>query len=377
VTRNPTDVPGVYSYLLADGSLRYGAVVDVRGAWGRERVQRRKEGFLKLKDAKAWRVEKMSEVASGKTELGRGRTFGWWRREWVEMKSPDWQYASRQMYEAHLSKFSSLDDTPLDKIGPVDIEMILVRLRSKYKASTLRTIRAMISGCFNAAVSLDLIARNPTRGAIRIRPDQDQREFWVAEQVEALVSGRAHDERWGPVWSLLAETWIRVGEACALRWGDIDFANGVMRVERTMRWGPDGWTVGTKAKTAASIRRIVLSPELVALLRTWKDRQRFSGARDSVIDSNPHEVRAELRAACDYCGLPVITPHMFRHAGATIAHRLGMEASVIQQRLGHASSMFTLDMYVHPNLDDQRKAAQAIWRLLYPDEDVTERTESK
>src|SRR5687767_10739398 len=103
--QTPTDVPGCYSYTLADGSLRYGAVVDVRGAWGKARVQKRKNGFGRLRDAKEWRLREQTDVLAGKTEAGGSRTFGWWVAEWLDLRSDDLEFATRTNYRVTLKKF--------------------------------------------------------------------------------------------------------------------------------------------------------------------------------------------------------------------------------------------------------------------------------
>jgi integrase len=364
VTRSPTDVPGVYSYLLADGSLRYGAVVDVRGAWGSERVQRRKEGFLKLREAKEWRTGELAGVLAGKTSVGGSRTFGWWVQEWIELRSGEWEHSTLQIHRAHMKKFAALFGIPLVKLTPADFESVLVRLRETHKASTVALVRSRVVSCLNGAVNLGLLARNPAKGTTPIRPDRGRREVWDAAQVKVLLETTSGDERWEVVFRLLAESWIRVGEACGLRWGDIDFGARTMRIARTARREKGGWVVGDSAKTKGSARVIPLSDDMLAALRVWKDRQRFSGERGTVFELTPKQILVELRRICEQLGIPHVGPHMLRHAGATMAIRAGIEPRLVMQRLGHTSIAFTLQKYVHPNEDDHRQAADRLAKLL-------------
>jgi integrase len=362
--RNPTDVPGCYSYLLADGSLRYGAVVDVRGAWGKERLQRRKEGFARLRDAKEWRTGELAGVLAGKTSVGGSRTFGWWVQEWIELRSGEWEHSTLQIHRAHMKKFAALFWTPLIKLTPADFESVLVRLRGTHKASTVGLVRSRLVSCLNGAVNLGLLARNPAKGTTPIRPDRGRREVWDATRVKALLDGTRDDAEWHIIWRLMAETWMRVGEACGLRWGDVDLSGAELRVERTMRREVGGWVVGDTAKTKGAVRVIPLGDGLVAELRAWRDQQRFTGGGERVVGVTPKQVLVEMARTCERLELPVVGPHMLRHAGATMAIRAGIEPRLVMQRLGHTNIAFTLQTYVHPNEDDHRQAADRLAKLL-------------
>ena len=241
---------------------------------------------------------------------------------------------------------------------------MLVGLRERFAPYSVKVTRASLSACFAAAVNLGLVSRNPVKSTTPIRLDRGRKDVWSPEQVRALLTVTQDDEQWGVVFRLLAETWMRVGEACGLRWGDIDFAAGTVRVGRTMRLESDGWIVGDDPKTRAGVRTIPVSPVLVDMLRQLKDRQRFRSMLDTVLDTNPDRVRDRLYRICRDQGWERAGPHMLRHAGATMAAAAGMEPRVMQERLGHSHISMTLSRYVHPNQEAHRQAADAVARLL-------------
>lgn len=362
--RVPTGTQGVYSYQLEDGTTRYGAVVDVRGAWGKKRTQRRKEGFHKLREAKAWRVAELASVLRGDAASGGDNTFGWWVREWLQLREGDLEWGTLQLYRLWLGKFAAFNDVPLRKVTPVEVETALVAMRRVYAWSTVNRMRAVLSACFNAAVNLGMIPRNPVQGTSVGKKDRAAKNYWDEATVRRLLDATKDDERWGVVWRLLAETWMRVGEACGLRWGDIDFAAKTIRIERTMRVGEGGWVVGSTAKTRASVRTVPMSDTLAAMLLATRDRRRFRGVQGLVLDTNPGIVRTALEDACARIGVDAVGPHMLRHAGATMAIRAGIGERIVQQRLGHTNVGFTLSVYVHPNEDDHRRAGDVVAALL-------------
>ena len=72
-------------------------------------------------------------------------------------------------------------------------------------------------------------------------------------------------------------------------------------------------------------------------------------------DPSVHRLLAESAGAAAVFGL-----HDLRHSAATLLLRVGTPAHVVSQRLGHASTSITMDVYAHA-LDDQRSdAAEAI-----------------
>jgi integrase len=363
----PAGVPGVYSYELKDGSVLYGAIVDVRGSWGKERVQKRKEWFARLRDAKEWRLREQTDVLAGKTEAGGSRTFGWWVGEWLDIRSDDLEFSTRANYRVTLKKFAALYHMPLGKITPADIESILVQLRRQYRPGYVVRIRGSVSACFRSAMRLGLVGHNPVVGTSPIRPDRSDRVVWDAETVRRILEETHDDERWGMAWRLLAETWMRIGEACGLRWSDIDLDRRTIRVARTMRNADGGWVVGKSTKTKSSVRTLFISDQLAAMLRAWKDRQRFRGVKREeglVIDRTPQAARKELLRVCARLGMPGQGPHMFRHAGITMAMRAGEDGRVVQQKAGHSNVAFTMQRYYHPHAEDHRQMTDRMVKLL-------------
>jgi integrase len=71
----------------------------------------------------------------------------------------------------------------------------------------------------------------------------------------------------------LAATGVRRGEACALRWSDIDWEEGALRVDEAVVAAPGGALVKSP-KTRASIRTVALDPATMALLSKLHDRNR-------------------------------------------------------------------------------------------------------
>ena len=166
---------------------------------------------------------------------------------------------------------------------------------------------------------------------------------------------------------------MRRGELCGLQWADIDLAQRVITVRRSI------WQAGAKCgakqpKTQAGLRGIAITQSLADELAALHARgaihvldttgrpihpsdwvfQRPDGGHFLPVTVS-HAVSDLLRAAG--CGVG-ISSHALRHTGATRAMAKNVNPRVVADRLGHASVSTTLDLYVHPNLAEQRALAE-------------------
>ncbi|MBO4634969.1 MAG: site-specific integrase [Bacteroidales bacterium] len=166
---------------------------------------------------------------------------------------------------------------------------------------------------------------------------------------------------------------LRIGEVCGLQWQDLDTRSGVLRVRRTVQriYLADGAvkeytiSIGTP-KTASSLRDIPLSRELLARIRPLTKLMR---PQDYVLSNSPEPL--EPRYYRDYYHKLLlsldITPlrfHSLRHSFATRCIEGRCDYKTVSAILGHASIATTMDLYVHPGLDDKRRCIERMARCL-------------
>ena len=162
---------------------------------------------------------------------------------------------------------------------------------------------------------------------------------------------------------------LRIGEICALRWADVDLAAGVIRVCKTIqRIYIDGHTelIEDVPKTVSSIREIPLTRELGAYIRTVKklvaaDWYVVSGSPAPV---EPRTYRAYFRNLMADLGLPPIRFHGLRHSFATRCIESRCDYKTVSSILGHSNISTTLNLYVHPDLEQKRRCIDAMVKLL-------------
>lgn len=177
----------------------------------------------------------------------------------------------------------------------------------------------------------------------------------------------------GPWYRPLAETLIgaglRIGEAIALEWSDLDWDGAALNVSRSAKdKGPVGTPKGDRS------RRVVVAPYLLDVLRDHRHEQAEGGRLSKLVFTSPtgamlnrHNVRRRGHgAAVKAAGLPAaLRLHDLRHTAATIWLSSGQSIYFVQQQLGHRDIQTTIDLYGHPDQDAHRRAAAeaaAWWR---------------
>ena len=157
---------------------------------------------------------------------------------------------------------------------------------------------------------------------------------------------------------------LRIGEVCALKWSDVDVTDGVIRVNKTIERvsfnsGQSRYTkvlIGTP-KTHNSIREVPISRGLMKLLRPLT--RVVNG--DCYILSNdvrpiePRTYRNYYNRLIDELEIPRIKFHGLRHSFATRCIQSNCDYKTVSVLLGHSNVGTTLNLYVHPNLEQKKK----------------------
>jgi integrase len=246
------------------------------------------------------------------------------------------------------------------------------RLSPSSVNGTISTLAAILE----QAVEYDLIAKNPAKGKHRRVKADPPRRTWIdrADHIDALLvaAGELDAEARGrrgqrrALLTTLAFAGLRLGEALALAWRDVDLARGTITV-RT-------------AKTDAGERVIDLLPVLREQLTEYRATlgdvapsalvfgsgtgavQQQSNVRrrilaPAVARANKQLVKAELEP------LPAgLTPHSLRRTFASILVAVGDDPTYVMGQLGHTDPGLTLRIYSHQmrRRDGERERLRAL-----------------
>jgi hypothetical protein len=154
---------------------------------------------------------------------------------------------------------------------------------------------------------------------------------------------------------------LRRGEILALQWDDLDFETGALRITKQVT-RVRGELVISEPKTKASIRTVILPPELRQMLweyrKTVDSRWMFPSPVKEDSPMDPAAVRKRLSVVLKRAGCKHVRFHDLRHTFATTALEYGMDVKTLSATVGHVSAKTTLNIYTHIT-DDMRAAAAA------------------
>ena len=168
-------------------------------------------------------------------------------------------------------------------------------------------------------------------------------------------------------------TGMRIGEICGLLWSDIDVENGIIKVRRTVQriYVIDGETRHTEIlidtpKTKNSIRDIPMTTELYKIIKPLKKvvNNDFYIITNEAKPTEPRTYRNYYERLIKRLGIPKLKFHGLRHSFATRCIESKCDYKTVSVILGHSNISTTLNLYVHPNMEQKKKCIDQMYRAL-------------
>lgn len=156
---------------------------------------------------------------------------------------------------------------------------------------------------------------------------------------------------------------LRIGEVCALQWGDFHFENGTICISKTLLRIQNVTSDNSQKtkilidcpKTESSNRIVPMPSAILEFLEPYRMEPDFyllTGARKWM---EPRMCLEKYKKVLQKAGLESFTFHTLRHTFATRCVESGFDIKSLSEILGHANVNTTLQRYVHPSMD-QKKA---------------------
>ena len=223
--------------------------------------------------------------------------------------------------------------------------------------NTIRAMGVLLQSVFDYAYEKKLGLSEPIRVK---KPAAERKKICLLKRYEqqSLEQYLRKDLRGANLAIYLAlHTGLRIGEVCALRWGDIDFTDRQLHVHATVvRNGAGKLSIGTP-KSKTSDRMVPLSESLTNLL-SEKRREVASEFLFAKSFLNPRTLQYRFQSVIKMISLSDIHFHALRHTFATRWIECGLDVKSLSEVLGHASVQVTLDIYVHSSDQLKREAIE-------------------
>ncbi len=168
-------------------------------------------------------------------------------------------------------------------------------------------------------------------------------------------------------------TGMRIGEICGLRWSDIDCDDGIIKVRRTLQRvyiitenGRHTEIVIDTPKTKNSIRDIPMTSDLLRLIKPIKKivKEDFYVVTNDEKPTEPRTYRNYYKKLLKKLQIHDLKFHGLRHSFATRCIECKCDYKTVSVILGHSNISTTLNLYVHPNLEQKKKCVNQMFRSL-------------
>lgn len=168
-------------------------------------------------------------------------------------------------------------------------------------------------------------------------------------------------------------TGLRIGEICALKWSDINVTDGTITVSRTIEriYIIEGEKKHTELvintpKTKNSCREIPMSKELLAMIKPLKKvvNEDFYVLTNDERPTEPRTYRNYYNGLMAKLDIPKLKYHGLRHSFATRCIEAGCDYKTVSVLLGHSNISTTLNLYVHPNMEQKKRCITKMLKSL-------------
>lgn len=281
---------------------------------------------------------------------------------------------------------NSISELQMGNIDKITIQNYYNELSKKYSESTVKKTRTLFNTVFDYLVSVQVISNNPAKGIkmpheTKYATQKKEHSFLSLKDAEnfydtcllkadsAMPGVRTGDYIYGRnarFLIIILYTGMRIGEAYALTWEDVDFNKGIITINKTMervkiddKWI---WHIDT-VKRKSSNRIIPLSAKAKESLLYLKSiapgnaasRSEYVFVTASNIPPSQSSVTRTLHAILDRAGIESkgFGLHDLRHSFGSMLLQKGWEEEkpvdikVISEILGHKDVSTTYNIYMH------------------------------
>jgi integrase len=334
------------------------------------------------KECRDWVKETQTKIGNGLTFSGTQVTLENFMKMWMDgnelCRKPKTVYQYRKLINLHI--LPRMGKMRLQDIQPAHLKQLYLAKKEEGRGSTtVKMIHIVMHAMLKQAVKEGILGRNPADAVERPKAVVAERHILTEEQARQLVIGST-GTRFGTLIYMALMTGMREGELLGLKWSDIDWTKGQLRVQRQLQQSTANGKELVSPKTKAGIRQIKLGPGSLERLANHRDEQELQkemmAERWEENDLIFPNTQGKLMSITDMYenyklllkknGLPDITFHALRHTSLSFLLDMGTPVNTVQKRAGHSKASITTDTYGHSIGHSEDEATEKLEELLTP-----------
>lgn len=321
-----------------------------------------------MKEAKSVMRQMIVDMERGIAVRKSPKRVSEWLDEWLEMYLPNIAETTKIGYKTKIKNYikPALGDIYLQSLRAEHVQKMVNDMIARGLApKNIRDTYNNINAAMKKAVRLRMIPFNPCEGVELPKLKRYRAKVYDIKMIHHLLDVAKDTDMYLPI-LLCVTVGLRRGELLALRWDNIDFKNSILQVRSNMVRGEKDFVIKSP-KTEAGVRDIRLGDEVMSVLREERKRYLEDALTQGIGFQNlnfvirqsdgspirPDSMSRKWRRFLEDKKLPSIRFHDLRHSNATALIQAGVNARVVQQRLGHSDVNITLNTYTHvlPEMD--------------------------
>lgn len=351
-------------------------------------------------------TKKLAEISAGLLVAPGKHTVKTWALAWLATVESTVKHRTYARYASliHRHVIPGLGGVRLAALQPDHLERFYRdRLDTGLSAQTVKHLATVIGTMLQKALKSRHVAQNVARLADSPRVARYTPRPLSPEEARTVL-GAAAGDRYEALFFVLLYAGLRLGEALALRWSDVDLDGARLRITGTLQRRLGKGLVIEEPKTAGSSRTIRLAAQAVAALRRHREQQRAEeerlqevrqesdlvfateigtpasaenirrrhwypllarvGLAEEIRTPEKRSRRGEEVEVERITYLPHVRLHDCRHTTAVMLLQAGEPISIVAQMFGHRRTSTTTDMYGHLLGDVTKSAADTLERIL-------------
>ncbi|APC48992.1 recombinase XerC [Virgibacillus halodenitrificans] len=353
----------------------------IDGKW-EYRVRYKQGDKYKEKSKRGFKTKKEAQLAAAKVETDIEQ-FGFSENgeeyldkfilDWLEVyKKPNLKPITYSVQERNvrLNIIPRWGKYRLKQINRTEYQKWLNKLTDKYSEGTIRRIHSIMNSALSSAVhDFNILYSNPiAKSKIPKKDKEEQLKYFTKKELEIFLSHchpvkkskYKHSIQYSVLFTLMSRTGLRIGEALALHWSDIE--GDKLTINKNLVYPLNSTPYISTPKTKNSTRVIKLDDHVLFMLKRHKTNQkemylRYPTYKRPAEDLLFHQqdgrwlrtnvVRDYFKEVCKRAGLTILSPHALRHSHAVHLLESGASIKYVSNRLGHAGIKTTADTYLH------------------------------
>lgn len=261
-------------------------------------------------------------------------------------------------------------------------EMINQLRQSGLSYSSIKKAYEAINECCKYAVIRGDLSKNPCEGVTlpkNLKRQDGDIKFYTEEQIELLLkqstvkySNGKYKYRLGYGIQFLLYTGLRIGEALALTWEDVDFDNKIIKVNKNLKQVKNRDSdaqanykiiIQNSTKTNSGHRIVPLNNKSIEALNHIKEvtgqyKYVFSTETGNNVYGRAYDTMfRKIQANCNFENIYGV--HALRHTFASLLFKRGVDVKTVSEILGHKDVSVTYNTYIHL-IQEQKASAMSL-----------------